>query len=264
MFKENFHTHSTYCDGKNPPEDMVKEAAARGFKALGFSGHAYVDFDCDWCMTKEGTAAYIKEINGLKEKYRDRLNIYCGTELDYYSEFDPSLYDFTIGSVHYVLCSGEYCPVDSSAREQIQCAEKYFGGSIYGYAEKYYETVGNVLNKTGADFIGHFDLVTKFNEADKMFDTSDRRYRKAWTDAVDRLIPFKKPFEINTGAIARQVRLTPYPSIEIAQYIHDNGGYFIVTSDCHNKEMLECGFEEVYKKYSKFNIVSFEEMLKNK
>ena len=41
MFKQNLHTHSLYCDGKDTIEEMVQEAISRNFDVLGFSGHGY-------------------------------------------------------------------------------------------------------------------------------------------------------------------------------------------------------------------------------
>ena len=37
--------------------------------------------------------------------------------------------------------------------------------------------------------IGHFDLITKFNEGGKLFDESDPRYVSAWMSALDRICP---------------------------------------------------------------------------
>ena len=34
----NFHTHTTYCDGKETAEQMVQAAIAKGFTRLGFRG----------------------------------------------------------------------------------------------------------------------------------------------------------------------------------------------------------------------------------
>lgn len=264
MYRENFHTHSKYCDGNDTLEEMVLAAIDKNFTALGFSGHSYLDFDCSWCMSPEITKKYIEEINGLKVKYKDKINIYCGTESDCFSKIDTSLYDFTLGSVHYIKEDDEYLAVDESIEVQKKAADKYYDGSLINYAKKYFELVGNVLELTNADIIGHFDLVTKFNENDCYFNTKDPEYIKAWQDAVDKLIPYNKPFEINTGAIARGKRITPYPAMDIADYIHSKGGFFVVTSDCHNRDMLDCYFENAYKDYSKYNIVSFEELLKNK
>ncbi len=264
-YKENFHTHSTYCDGKNAPEEMVKAAIEKGFTALGFSGHSHLDFDCGWCMTAEGTKEYISVVHALKEKYADKINIYCGTEHDILSTgINKSDYDFTLGAVHYIPVNGEYLAVDESGDTQKRDADKYFGGSMLDYAVAYYKEVGDVLDKTDGDIIAHFDLLTKFNESGELFDTSDRKYRNACFEAAEKLLAYNRPFEINTGAIARKKRLTPYPSLEIADFIHSKGGYFVINSDCHDTAYLDCFFEEAMQMYSKYNIVSFEEILKSK
>ena len=51
MIDADFHIHTCYCDGKNTPEDIVNEAISRGMKKLGFSGHTYVSFEKDACMS---------------------------------------------------------------------------------------------------------------------------------------------------------------------------------------------------------------------
>ena len=69
----NYHTHSTFCDGKSTPEEMVLAAMERGFSALGFSGHGYTPFDLHSCMSD--TRGYISEIKRLKEKYKNKIQI---------------------------------------------------------------------------------------------------------------------------------------------------------------------------------------------
>ena len=44
MLSSSTHNHTTWCDGKNTPEEMAEAAWKLGFTDLGFSGHTYVDF----------------------------------------------------------------------------------------------------------------------------------------------------------------------------------------------------------------------------
>jgi len=37
----NYHTHSTFCDGKNTPEEIVLAAIDKGFDVIGLSGHGH-------------------------------------------------------------------------------------------------------------------------------------------------------------------------------------------------------------------------------
>ena len=58
----NFHTHTTYCDGKSTAEEMVQKAIELRFSQLGFSGHSFTPFDLEPCMTLDGTEEYKKQI----------------------------------------------------------------------------------------------------------------------------------------------------------------------------------------------------------
>ena len=99
--KQNLHTHTTYADGIDTPEQMVQYALAKGFDALGFSEHSYMFFSPDWSMKEEDASTYKQEIQSLKQKYAQQLSIYTGLEVDMYSQVDLSGYDYLIGSCHY-------------------------------------------------------------------------------------------------------------------------------------------------------------------
>ena len=63
----NLHTHTSFCDGKSTPEEMISYAIEKGFGSIGFSGHGHTSFDESYCITD--TDGYIAEIKRLKEKY---------------------------------------------------------------------------------------------------------------------------------------------------------------------------------------------------
>ena len=240
----NFHTHTVFCDGADTAEDMVLAAIDMGMDEIGFSGHAYTPFDTSWCMTPETVERYIGEVRRLAEKYSDKIKVYCGIEADFYSEFDASRFDYVIGSVHYVEKGGVYYPIDESADLIKNAADRAWGGDIYALVEDYYALEARIAEVTGADIIGHFDLITKFNEKQPLFDESDPRYVAAAKAAADALIKSGVPFEINTGAMSRGWRSVPYPSESLMHYIAEHGGEFILSSDSHSKTTLDYGFDE--------------------
>ena len=123
----NYHTHSTFCDGKDTPEEMVLEAIRLGCPEIGFSGHSYTDFDETYCMSIEGTKQYKKCIRELAEKYRDRIRILLGVEQDYFSNAPTNGYDYVIGSVHYIKKDGAYLTVDESAETQKRDVANHYG-----------------------------------------------------------------------------------------------------------------------------------------
>lgn len=237
------HVHTIFSDGKNTPEEVVLEAIARKMEVLGFSDHSYTAFDENWCMKKEDIPLYRACIAELRARYAGRIKILCGIEQDFYSEEPTEGYDYVIGSVHYLRAGEEHIPVDESPEILRAAAEKHFGGDIYALIEEYYRTVARVVEKTGADIIGHFDLITKFNEGGALFDEADPRYLAASRGAADALLRTGRPFEINTGAISRGYRTAPYPSIALRDHIRQKGGSFVLSSDSHAKETLCFKFE---------------------
>ena len=198
MINRDYHMHTVYCDGSNTAEEMVLAAIDRGMTEVGISGHSHTAFDESYCMSHEQTEQYRQELLALREKYKDQISIRIGLEVDRYSDADTAGFDYTIGSVHYIRVpdpgakagaadakdgtvdvpeipagclpyteDGQdwiYIPVDETAEITKAAADAYFGGDLIAFAERYFETAGEVAGATGCDIIGHFDLLTKFNE----------------------------------------------------------------------------------------------------
>ena len=246
-WKANLHTHTSFCDGKNSPEEMVRSAVEKGFDVLGFSGHSYTPFDETYCMSLENTRRYQEEVRRLAETYRDQIRIFCGIEQDIYSDQPTEPYDYVIGSVHAVYRedgrSGRYIYVDSDLAALKEAVSELYGGDYLALAEDYFSIVSQVVHKTGCQIVGHFDLLTKFNEQEHLFDESHPRYKEAVHQALSKLLQADPIFEINTGAMARGYRTSPYPSPSILQSIYQAGGRITINSDSHSASSLDFGFE---------------------
>lgn len=244
MSKVNLHTHTTYCDGFHTPRELVEEAVKLGCPAIGFSGHSHTPFDESYCMSVDGTEAYKREIRELKAEYRGVIDVYLGIEQDYYGDLSTADYDFVIGSVHYIKAGLTYLPIDEAPYVWDIIQREYFGGDTYAIAEAYFETVADVYRKTGCDIIGHFDLITKFNEGNRLFDESHPRYQKAAWDALYALAKTPALFEVNVGDVARGRKETPFPSPQYIEYLEQNNHRLIYTTDCHDKALLVFGLPD--------------------
>lgn len=244
MITQDLHTHTTYCDGKNSPEEMVLSAIEKGLDRIGICTHGYTEFDESYCIPHEKYSEFQAEIAALKEKYKDKIEVLCGVEQDVFSDTETDGFDYVIGSVHYLMAKDEYAPIDEMVEILDYVCEEYFGGDYYAAAESYYKSVARVAEKTNCDIIGHFDLITKFNEGGALFDENNPRYVAAWKSAVDELLKSGKVFEINTGGISRGYRTEPYPAEAIKKYISENGGKFILSSDAHSTDTIAYEFEK--------------------
>ncbi len=242
--RSNLHTHTVLCDGKDTPEELVLAAIEAGMDTLGFSGHCYSSFDPGYCMTREQTAQYREEIARLKMVYGDRLHILCGIEQEYFSDEHPWGYDYIIGSVHYLpKPDGGYFAVDLDPADLKYAVDHYYRGRIENLWKHYFETVAGLVQRTGCQIIGHFDLISKFNEGNAMFDESSPFYLTFAAQAIDKLLQTDAIFEINTGVVAKGYRRLPYPSHRLMQYIASHGGRVTFSSDAHDRKSLMYGFE---------------------
>ena len=240
MTFSSFHTHSTFCDGKNTPEELVLEAIRQGSLEIGFSSHAHM-------------------ILRLKDKYSDRIKIFLGIEYDYFSDTDISDYDYIIGSAHYILKNGYYIPLDESAEHHKKAIKELYNGDSDALAEEHYSMLSGIFEKTNCNIIGHFDIITKYNERELIYEETPR-YKEAALTACKTLSEKPVVFEINTGAIGRGYRTSPYPAPFILDGIISHKSPVIITSDAHSKEFLFEGMKEIAneldkKSYSYFTTI---------
>lgn len=240
------HIHTTFCDGKSTAEEFVLAAIEKGYDTLGFSAHSYTPFDLDFCIpSEEDTIKYINEIKRLQVKYADKIDILLGCEVDYFSNIDLAPYEYIIGSLHYIQKDGVIINIDGKSRAFEKYTKELYGGDFYAACRDYYELLTDVVKKTHADIIGHFDIVTKFNENFVLFDETDKRYINAAYEAAEVLIKEGKPFEMNSGAVCRKYKTAPYPAKSILKFLHDHGAEIMFSSDSHTTDTLGFIFDDM-------------------
>ncbi len=244
-YKQNLHTHTSFCDGKDTPRHILEVAKRKCFNSIGFSEHSPSYYNAkQGGMAKEDTNEYISQITALKEEYADTLDIFCGIEFDMYSDIDTSCYDYVIGSLHYLKIQDDYIAIARPAQIVEECVNKYFGGDGMKFARSYYEQLCELPKYGRFDFLAHFDLVTRNNELLQLFDENSAEYMRYVIEAAESLKNDIHLFEINTGSMARGYRSVPYPSFAILKELKRLGYGAIITSDCHNAERLDSSFDD--------------------
>ncbi len=241
---QNLHTHSTFSDGRNTPEEIIRRAIRCGFDAIGFSDHTEMPFDNEYHMAREKIALYKNAISELKEKYKGQIDVYCGLEVDLQTGERYEGFDYLIGSVHCFKLGEEYVDFDTSLEKTEAIIEKYFGGDGMSFAKMYYETLATLADHGDFNIIGHFDIISKHLEKKPLFDDKCEEYLKYAIDAMDALKGRIELFEINTGAIGRGYKTAPYPSPVLTKALLERGFKPVITTDCHKKQLLDCGFDK--------------------
>lgn len=258
--KINLHTHSTFCDGKNSPEEMILAAIAKGFDVLGFSGHSIYPFARSWHISPRDFDAYEKNIAELKNKYSDKIKILCGYEADYFPGVSvPSKKDYKeqglhpdylIGSVHYVVTDKGHYSVDNSAdKVKYNLIRLYGNGSDFSSVDfkkaicEYFEAEQQMLRIGNFDILGHGDLIRKRNSVLNFLDESESWYKEQLKLTAKEIKKADVIVEINTGAIARGAMDDCYPSEYFLKLLYDLNVPICINSDAHNTKDLDCAFE---------------------
>lgn len=245
MFYETYHVHTAFSDGANTVLETVEAAIEQGVRILGVSDHSYNQYALEYCMTDP--KAYMAAVLSAKAQFADKISILCGIEQEWFSGKTEG-YDYVIGSVHLVPVNGVYAEVDESAEIQEKVVDTLFGGDFYAFSKAYFETVATLNETVSPTFIGHFDLVSKFNEQAHFFDETDPRYLRPAIDAIHTLCEKQGTvFEINTGALPRGARAMPYPAVPFLKEIKKAGGKILFSSDSHRNDTLLFGGDAMVK-----------------
>lgn len=120
--------------------------------------------------------------------------------------------------------------------------EKYYGGNAFDYIEDYYKMVIEASKR--GDILGHFDLVTKFNRDNDIFDEHGQKYREIAISALDECLKSDIIIEINTGAIQRGYRDSFYPADFILDRLLEKKAKIIIGSDAHVADGIDFFYDE--------------------
>ena len=247
----NYHTHSTYCDGKATPREMVEFAVAHGFTALGFSGHCPLPFENTYSITDyEG---YCNEVRRLKEEYKDRISIYHGLEMDYVpgmlEDFTPLIEQgglkYVIGSVHLIPPQGikpkegdDLWMIDGSRYQTYdEGLMKHYGGDIRRGVKAYFHNENAMLEKNRPTILGHPDKIVMHNR-DRYFHEDERWYRDLALETIHLAKELDTIVEINTRGIYKGCHADYYPGKWLIDEMKQLHIPVIVSTDAHAPEDL--------------------------
>lgn len=241
MSLTNFHTHTKYCDGKSTCEEVILSAIDKKMSAIGFSGHGYTFFDHSCCMMD--TAKYIEELKALREKYKDQIAIYIGVEEDSCDLCNRDDFDYIIGSSHYIKVGDEFISNDQNIQSPVRCLEAFDNDFVH-LSEVFYSRFCDYVLSRKPDIIGHFDIITKYDELGESHFLGKKEYERIAEKYIAIAAESGSIFEINTGAISRGYRKTPYPAPNLLKVLKDLNARVILSSDSHSAETLVSGFAE--------------------
>lgn len=248
------HCHSSYVDGKSTAEDQILAAIEKGFISIGFSEHGPQTFDPRCALAEDKIIPYINEIKSLQEKYKDRIRVHLGIEMDAFSTARAEMYEYVLGAAHYFNEGPDFCGVDGSGDLIIKYRDEKFGGDGIALAVHYYNIVGEFALRIRPHAFAHFDLMMIRNRDGSIYDASSPKVIDAQYAALEKLLSVDTLLEVNTGGMARSKQPYPYPELHVLRRWREMGGRVILGSDCHHSSSIDFAYPEAieYMKHAGF------------
>jgi histidinol-phosphatase (PHP family) len=251
----NLHTHSFFCDGKESPEEYVKQAIGLGFHTLGFSSHAPVPFHNNFSLKEDKMDDYFSTIRKLGDTYTDQINILLSMEIDFipgitrdFSEFKSAgKLDYVIGGVHLVRNpeKPDLWFIDGPKQETFDDGlHKIFAGNPRKGVEAYFSQIMEMVATQKPDIIAHFDKI-KMHNKNRYFLEEEGWYK----DLVWKTLKFIADesnciVEVNTRGMYKKRSETFSPAPHILEQIHHLKIPITLSSDAHHPKELDGYFPE--------------------
>ena len=249
----NLHTHSNFSDGKANAEDVVIEAVNQGLKVLGFSDHSPVPFENTFAIKNENVNNYISTIKSLKEKYQDKIDIYCSMEMDFipgiikdFKKTKEELgLDYMIGSVHLVGNNIEKLWfIDGSKVETYdEGLNNYFNGDIKKGVKTFFYQYNEMIETEVFDIVGHLDKI-KMHNRNRYFLEEDKWYCDLLMETLTLIKEKSLIVEVNTRGIYKKRSSDFYPSTWILPIMREMNIPVVISSDAHLPNELTLCFKE--------------------
>ena len=219
----DLHNHTTRCNhAKGSMESYIERAIELGINIYGFSEHAPMDFDSHYRLQFNEMNDYTTDVLMLKEKYRHKIQILLGYEVDYLkghinNKVIDAKVDYMIGSVHFLGSWGFDHP---------DYISEYKKKNIDDIWQEYFDNI-EAMAKTGYfDIVGHLDLIKIFNFMPK------KDIRLIATPALKAIKHANMVIELNSAGLRKPCREI-YPSPLLLEMAYELDIPITFSSDAH-------------------------------
>ncbi len=249
----NYHSHTKYCDGSSDPEQYITQAIEQRLDSYGFSSHAPVPFNTNWCIPDAKFQDYLTEISNLKDKYKNVIDIYLGLEIDYIPNISGRkkhivkdvFLDYYIGSIHFVdtFDDGSHWGIDSSLELFSKGFNEIFNNDFKKAATRFFELTWLMLSEDKPVILGHLDKIKMYNDQLNFFNGNEKWYTDLIEKTINEIAENNSIVEINTRGFYKYGQKDLYPSDWIIKKLITKGIPIMLNSDSHAPTELTSGFE---------------------
>jgi len=219
----DLHNHTTRCNhAKGSMQSYIERAIELGIDIYGFSEHAPMDFDEHYRLKFSEMEAYTNNVKNLQEKYKDKIKILLGYEVDYLKgHLDKRVLaadvDYLIGSVHFL---------DEWGFDNPEFKAEYQNRNIDEIWQEYFDTIEAMAKTEYFDIVGHLDLIKVFNFI------PNKDIRLIAKNALKAIKSSNMVLELNTAGIRKPCQEI-YPAPSLLELAYELNIPITFSSDAH-------------------------------
>ncbi|TKI68754.1 histidinol-phosphatase HisJ family protein [Sulfurimonas crateris] len=224
----DIHNHTKLCNhAEGEIAEYIEKAIECGIKYFGFSEHAPMNFDEKYRISFAQMQEYEKSVLDAKEKYKDKIEILLGYEVDYLRGYmDERVLnadvDYLIGSIHFI---------EEWGFDNPEFIGNYKDQNIDEIWQKYFNAIEEMAKSRLFDIVGHLDLIKIF----KYMPT--KNIKEIAKNALLAIKEAGMSVEINVAGFRKPIG-EAYPSMSLLNEIKKLNIPITFASDAHKPEQV--------------------------
>jgi histidinol-phosphatase (PHP family) len=235
----DYHLHTLFCNhAVGSMERYIQRAVDLGLREICFLDHLTIrNADPGLSMTPFEVPFYFQAVRDLKQKYRNRISIKVGLEVDFNPDCLEIIKDIIETFAFDVIAVSLHFPggLDVVSQRSAWHRGEKNADDVY---KLYCDNLKNMLEYGYFDVICHIDLIKKFGQ------NPSRSYEKEFDEILRIIKDNDITVEVNTSGYDHPTG-DFYPSLEILKKCHELGIRITLGSDAHQPANVGNHFERV-------------------
>ena len=268
--KRDGHSHSHFCMHASGEEleAYIVRAIELGFEMYTVSEHLpypdeflkslpYPQDIIDSLKIRDDDYdAYIREMQRLKAKYKDKIQLLIGAEVDYIDEYLPytrymlkefgPYFDDSLLSVHFIRGRRGWRAMDQDPNDFEDGLLRYYS-SYENVQLAYYRTVKEALKADLGIYkpkrISHLSLCNKFQCRFNPTRHVDEQVKVVVINILEYIRKNGYSLDVNAAGLFKEYCREIYPAPWIIEAAREMGIPMVYGSDAHNPEQVGRGYE---------------------
>ena len=231
------HTHSTNSDGRQSVDEMCLSAIEKGVRGIALTDHADMNF-YEERNTLQRMTQSISDIGVAKEKYKGKLDVFCGVELGEYL-YAPENAKKILNLTKYdvILCSVHYLPQARWPQpyNRIPFHEDITDEELTEYLRLYFQLLSQTIDAFDFDVLAHITCPVRYMTGRYERVTDVMMFEDQIREVLKKIIDRNIALEFNTGGLYEKLHYCNIQNEEIFPLYKSLGGRLITLgSDAHS------------------------------